>query len=96
MLNRIFAVFVAGEHIFYDHTECVIFILFSEDTEVFKVKKSSHSKRIAKQLKKEKKERDEKLEKEQQEKIREARLRGESIESDDEETRERNLKVGLL
>ncbi|XP_076444487.1 PAX3- and PAX7-binding protein 1-like [Babylonia areolata] len=66
-----------------------------EDTEVFKVKKSSHSKRIAKQLKREKKERDEKLEKERKEKSKSeksSKTDRPKSDSEDEETRIKNLK----
>ncbi|KAL8611073.1 hypothetical protein ACOMHN_064364 [Nucella lapillus] len=65
-----------------------------EEAEVFKVKKSSHSKRIAKQLKKEKKERDEKTEKDRKEKIKAAKHKSGHPKSDseDDETRVKNLK----
>nr|KAG5694080.1 hypothetical protein BaRGS_033699 [Batillaria attramentaria] len=74
----------------FDHEE-------EADTEVFRVKKSSHSKRIAKQLKKER-ERDEKIERERKEKvkaeIRQAEKQRSEARSDseDEEAREEHLK----
>ena len=73
----------------------MLYELFSEDTEVFKVKKSSHSKRIAKQLKKEKKERDDKLEKEQKDKAKAERLQGGNKSDVDEVAREKSLKVWM-
>ncbi|XP_025097837.1 PAX3- and PAX7-binding protein 1-like isoform X2 [Pomacea canaliculata] len=66
----------------FDHEE--------EDTEVFKVKKSSHSKRIAKQLKRER-ERDEKLEKEEKAKL-EKNNPNKRSDSDEERAREEELK----
>jgi len=72
-----------------------------EEAEVFRVKKSSHSKRIAKQLKKEKKERERgekqtkgssrSQEREDKPKAKSSR----NADAEDEELRERNLKVRL-
>lgn len=71
-----------------------VFLLFSADTEVFKVKKSSHSKRIAKQLKRER-ERDEKLEKEEKAKL-EKNNPNKRSDSDEERAREEELKVNFF
>ncbi|KAK7107892.1 PAX3- and PAX7-binding protein 1-like isoform X2 [Littorina saxatilis] len=67
-----------------------------ETAEVFKVKKSSHSKRIIKQLKKEKKEKEEQLEKDRKEQRKAERAKSGKTDgksdSEDEEKREQNLK----
>lgn len=58
----------------------------SADTEIFKVKKSSHSKRIAKQLKKER-------EKDEKPSSSADKVNQKKTDSDEEREREKELKV---